>query len=473
MNNSSAPVIPPLIFAHASVHSIGGISLFEPWYINKNNIQNYYSETYVVSRAVQMLQAAGFIIMGINGITISIGAPAEVYERTFITKLRAKEMPTVKGKGQEDVATFILPDDSNLQGVIDMRKTAFRNVLEGVSINEPVYYNNFIAPKQNYWHLSVPGDVSAGLNADKVHRLGITGRGINVVMVDSGWYSHPYFLRKGYAVNPAIAGPGANNPFNDEAGHGTGESANLFAIAPDVNFTMVKMSFVDSAGALNTAVRLNPHVISCSWGSNKQVGPLTGNDQVLSAAVANAVNQGITVVFSAGNGQWGFPGQHPDVISAGGVYVDNNLTLSASDYSSGFASSIFPGRQVPDVCGLVGMRPSAAYIMLPVPPGIGIDTEYGGGAYPLKDETLPYDGWAAFSGTSAAAPQIAGICALLKQAKPSLTPVQIKQLLQITAYDVTLGNCSPGTGANPAAAGPDLATGYGLSNAYAAVTHAL
>ena len=38
-----------------------------------------------------------------------------------------------------------------------------------------------------------------------------------------------------------------------------------------------------------------------------------------------------------------------------------------------------------------------------------------------------------------------------------------------TARDVTQGNCSPNTGANPATPGPDDATGHGLVDAYKAV----
>ena len=51
---------------------------------------------------------------------------------------------------------------------------------------------------------------------------------------------------------------------------------------------------------------------------------------------------GIVVVFAAGNGHWGFPGQHPDVISVGGVDIGQNGTLRASDYASGFMSNIYP-----------------------------------------------------------------------------------------------------------------------------------
>lgn len=286
-------------------------------------------------------------------------------------------------------------------------------------------------------------------------------------MVDSGWYRHPYFTGRGYRVSPVILGPGAASPDHDESGHGTGESANLLAVAPDVQFTMVKMNFVDSAGAFNAAVALNPHIISCSWGGDIRTGPLSAANNVLAAAVANAVRQGIIVVFSAGNGHFGFPGQHPDVISAGGVFMQPDGSLVASDYASGFASAVYPGRNVPDVSGLVGMRPGAAYIMLPVEPGDEIDRGLGGGAHPAKDETPGDDGWAAFSGTSAAAPQLAGVCALMKQANSQLTPSRARDNLKRTAIDVTVGTSNPRTG-GVAGPGPDLATGAGLADAHRA-----
>lgn len=469
---SSAALLPPEVFAHASVHSVGGASLFEAsGSINKQNVAGFFSDGYLIEQAMLKLRAAGFRIMGTNGITISIGAPAEVYEKAFATKLHTEEIPTIKCLGVKEDATYIFPSEGNIKGMIDVSKTSFSQLLEGVSINEPVYYmNRPFAPTQNYWHLEVPGDISAGVNADPIHRMGITGRGVSAVMVDSGWYRHPYFTRRGYRSGQVVLGPATADPLSDNDGHGTGESANLFAVAPDVNFRMVKMNFADSAGAFSAAVALNPKIISCSWGSSKQNGPLAANDLVLSAAIANAVSQGITVVFAAGNGHWGFPGQHPDVISAGGVFMDANMSLRASDYASGFASNIFPGRNVPDLSGLVGMQPKAAYIMLPVQPGSDTDRRLGApGTHPTQDQTTPNDGWAVFSGTSAAAPQIAGVCALLKQYSPNLTPLQIKNILKATAIDVTVGNCSPSTGANAAVPGPDLATGHGLVNALAAL----
>ena len=140
--------------------------------------------------------------------------------------------------------------------------------------------------------------------------------------------------------------------------------------------------------------------------------------------------------------------------------------LMASDYASGFVSNIFLGRKVPDVSGLVGLRPRAQYIMLPVEPGDQIDSALAGGNHPNGDETLPNDGWAAFSGTSAAAPQLAGICALIKQAYPKASPELVKHILMRTAKDVTTGKNIHGQLAH---AGYDLATGTGLANTYQAV----
>ena len=71
--------------------------------------------------------------------------------------------------------------------------------------------------------------------------------------------------------------------------------------------------------------------------------------------------------------------------------------------------------------------------------GASIDVGNAGGRHPNGDETPNNDGWAAFSGTSASCPQVAGVCALIKQACPRLTPAEVKDILMRTARDVTAG----------------------------------
>lgn len=451
--------------------------------VTSENVVQFQAEPNLVTLAKKRLEAAGFEILDVGKALISIAAEREVYERSFQTRLEAIERPVIKEMGEPSTATFINSVDDKPFGEIDTSDTRWDEVLDGIALSEPVYYTRPISsttepPERTAKYLNVPDDVAQGLNAIRVHQNGITGKGVRVVMIDSGWYPHPFFREHNYKVNVVLA-PGSTAPDRDDSGHGTGESANVFAIAPEAELTMIKFDMelegklknVTSVAALKRAIEQRPDIISCSWGSDQRSRQLSPQDKMLAAVVARAVREGIVVIFAAGNGSWGFPAQHPDAIAVGGVYkhLEGSLKgrLEASNYASSFISPVYPGRRVPDLCGLVGQLPDGAYIMLPIPPDGWRDrvlSVVGDG-----DGTSPSDGWAAFSGTSAAAPQIAGICALMKQVDPSLSPARVKQILQQTARDVVEGFSNPDTGGHRAREGLDLATGYGLADAYEAV----
>src|SRR5208282_6706879 len=102
-----------------------------------------------------------------------------------------------------------------------------------------------------------------------------------------------------------------------------------------------------------------------------------------------------------------------------------------------------------------------------VPPGSEIDHETSQPDDGLPgDGTAVDDGWGVFSGTSAAAPQLAGVCALLLEKNPKLTPTDIKAILRRTARTVLVGNANPSSSDNgvPVQAGPgdNGAAGAGL-----------
>jgi hypothetical protein len=475
--STSAADFPDRIFAIASPQSTGA-SLFTPGVLpDASTVGNFVSDPGQVERAVHLLADAGFEVLQANQMMINIAGPRELYESAFGTTLVAEERPTRKSGQIEDTATYFDTTDTDVSGLCSTGGSRFEEVLEGVAIEEPAYpaAPNAFPPAVDYFKLDVPADISLATNADKAHRAGVTGRGVVVAMVDTGWQAHPYFAARGYRVDPTLLGPGTADAGVDESGHGTGESANIFATAPDVTLKPVKAAtasgaLVNLTAAFNAGAALNPHIISNSWTSDVQFGPLSAALQARAAAVAAAWAAGIVVVFAAGNGHWGFPGQHPDVISVGGVDIAIDGALRASNYASGFMSNIYPGRRVPDMSGIVGMLPKAMNIMLPLPPGSAIDTGNAGGSHPTTgDETANNDGWAAFSGTSAACPQVAGVCALIKEACMKLTPAQVRDILKSTARDVTTGTCNPNTGGNAATAGPDLATGNGLVDAHKAV----
>ncbi len=481
MSTQSQPELPSKIYAEAVVRSASGASMLRSSsLVTSENVLQFYAEPSRLRLSVRRLKAAGFEILEVGKALISIAAGSEVYERSFRTTIEAVERPVIKEMGEPSTATFINSVDDRPFGEIDTSKTIWDEVLDGIAINEPVYYSRPTSttepPEKTVKYLNVPDDVAQGLNATLVHQKGITGKGVRVVMIDSGWYPHPFFREHNYKVN-VILTPGSTDSERDDSGHGTGEAANVFAASPEAELTMIKFGValesklknVTSVAAFKRAIEQRPDIISCSWGSDQRSSQLSPQDKLLGAVVARAVREGIVVIFSAGNGHYGFPAQHPDAIAVGGVYkhLEGSLKglLEASNYASSFVSPVYPGRQVPDVCGLVGQLPNGAYIMLPVPPGSQVDQ----GRSASGDGTLPSDGWGVFSGTSAAAPQIAGICALLKQVDPSLSPAKVKQILQQTALDVTEGSSNPSTGGASARAGPDLATGYGLADAYASV----
>ena len=122
---------------------------------------------------------------------------------------------------------------------------------------------------------------------------------------------------------------------------------------------------------------------------------------------------------------------------------------------------------MPDLVAIVGQAPKSILIVMPTMRDSLADQSHSeGGVFPNSDETGPADGWLVSSGTSSAAPMVAGAAALLLQARPSLTPAEVRQALSDTCRDITQGASASG---ETAGVGPDCATGAGLLDVTAAV----
>ncbi|MFN7995887.1 MAG: S8 family serine peptidase [Bryobacteraceae bacterium] len=465
--------------------------------LSMNSVKTFAPDSLDMDRALYQLGKMGFRMTKRGRLSASVRCKRNDFERTFGTRLSKFELdrgerysshsfyfPEQGAPWQPDPEIASLIDDAYIQWPhIYMSSASVPAPEKPASPAVPAVK----PPQVDYFHLDVPGDLVAFLNAAQVRQAGGTGRGIRVAMVDTGFAhtSHPFFASHGFQSTVDLA-PRAVNDKTDLNGHGTGESANVFSVAPGATFIGIKVDNDNDPqnGAsllegFQTAMEHRPHIITISMGydlrdNNGQLTELPNSLAALEAEVQAAVAAGVIVIFSAGNGHFSFPGMMPDVISAGGVFVDGNGAMQASDYASAFDSKIYSGRHVPDFCGLVGMLPHAGYLMLPVPPGSEIDREM---ADPNDgqpgDETQPDDGWGAFSGTSAAAPQLAGVCALLLEKNPSLTPADLKALLRSTARDVLEGHANPASSDDmrtPMESGPgdDGATGAGLVDVFAA-----
>ena len=361
------------------------------------------------SRQIECARKLGvrdFTIDKIGRFSISASIEAEKFKEFFETELVEEERADdVRSLAPPPGAAFRVPEIDGLETII-----------ERAYVQRPPHYfaGERILPPESVppfgddkFRLRVPDDVALLMQARTVHQRGIFGRGVTVAMPDNGFFKHPYFDAHGYNYL-AIAAPDAIDYETDLSGHGTGISANLLAVAPGVNFIGIKQ--VNKTLGFKTAVEMGPDVISCSWAAELEGNSptLPNNLKPFHLTVLDAIARGIVVCVAAGNGGVkGFPG-----------------SIAEEDY-----------------------------IPLPVP-----QAAHGGSA--------ARDGWFAFSGSSSATPMVAGICALLKEVKPGLSPQEIKNLLKYTARDITAGMNANGRKARP---GPDGAVGYGLADAARAV----
>ncbi|MEX2621283.1 MAG: S8 family serine peptidase [Egibacteraceae bacterium] len=459
---------PDRVYFEAVVQSQSGASIFTgSAALEHEELAQYRPSRGRVAQTAAELQRLGFTVRHLGTFSVSGDVAQQTWEETFGTRVERRSQPVSAdrpGAGElaflSHVADVPFTIPPTLQGLVER---AYPQL-------PPTFFASPLPPRVGYHHLRVPADVAMILRATPVHQAGVTGDGVLVAMTDTGFYRHPFYDWHGYRYQATLA-PDAVHVELDENGHGTAEAANIFAVAPDIDFIGVKMGG-NATLAFKTASDLHPAVLTNSWGYHLPgETELPNHLKPLEAAVAEAVGErGIAVCFSAGNGHVAFPGMMPDVISVGGVHARDTLSgddfdLEAADYASSFDSLIYPGRHVPDVCGLVGMQPAGIYILLPVQPGCEIDVGLAGGTFPDADETADDDGWAVISGTSASSPQIAGLCALLRQAQPGLPPSLIKALLRASARDVTTGQSAM---AEPAGPGHDGATGAGLVDAHRA-----
>ncbi len=320
-------------------------------------------------------------------------------------------------------------------------------------------------PDPGYWHLRIPDDPIKYM-VTKAHSRNIKGKGIKIALVDSGFMRpyHPYFKRRGYEIKKTIAFSEDEMPKQDFKGHGTAMAACILAVAPEATLIPVKAyvgvdELFPSAFEKAILAKPKPHIISCSWGYSEDSLPSDSTIELLDALIDLAVEEGITVLFACGNHpdtvvSW--PSSKPNVISVGGAYITEGDQLMASDFAVS-GQSIVTRRQCPDLCGLCGIQPIAAYIALPIPP----NSEYDIWLSYWGDVTLADDGWVITSGTSAATALAAGVAALWMQANPSnkRKPDKVKQGLMDSCLAIRNGQSSTG---EPA----DRATGAGLVQAF-------
>ena len=292
------------------------------------------------------------------------------------------------------------------------------------------------------------------IRATELWNAGFDGSGTVVANMDTGVdANHP-------DLEPSYRG-GSNSWFDpnnqhstpyDKTGHGTqtmslmvgGDSGGTsIGVSPGAQWIAVKI-FNDAGEASLSSIHQGfqwlldpdgnpgtndiPDVVNNSWGFPNLVDQcyteFSGDIDVLKAA-------GIAVVFSGGNqGSLGSvsPGDNPGSFAVGAVDSSSNVASTSSRGPSACDGTFFPEVVAPGVSVRVA------------------DLTFGG-VFP--------DSYASVSGTSFAAPHVAGTMALLRQADPGTSVAALEQALTGSAVDL-------------GAAGADNVSGYGMIDAVAA-----
>jgi serine protease AprX len=457
------------VTATFAVQTISGAPLQEQrGTLTRDNYQQFAPAPAARERAVEDAIRLGLHVVRSGRFGITVSGPAELMGELVggPLTLQARRRRTSTASTMDFAENFESPRAADLFLAPPMTLSVPAPFSESVDhlvfTPPPTFFAEPSAtPPVPGYHAATPADLRRVLNVPD----GFDGQGVTVAMVDTGFYPHPYYAANGFDYK-AVVTPPSPDPDVDTYGHGTAMALNIFATAPKAKLLGFKLAG-PAQDALEDAADSGADIISCSWGYDyEQVFPQ------LQSTLLSIIDEGKIVLFASGNGQFAWPGSEPGVLSVGGVYWNAANQLEASNYASGFASSQFPGRTVPDICGLCGQRPTAVYIMMPTQPGCSMDQERGGKPYPEGDETRPGDGWVGASGTSAATPQVAGIVALMLQKARSkgrtLSTEDVRGILTRTGVEIKSGHNAMG---RPSGGQPNAATGFGLVDASAALAN--
>ncbi|MDT8323727.1 MAG: S8 family serine peptidase [Bacteroidota bacterium] len=246
------------------------------------------------------------------------------------------------------------------------------------------------------------------LNLDNTYNYVDDGSGVTAYILDTGiMYTHSEFGTRASFAFDAFNGNGA-----DCNGHGTHVAGTIgggtTGVAKNVTLKSVRVLDCNGSGTISGVIA------GVDWVAQNAVAPAVANmslggsaSSALDAAVAGATTQGITFVVSAGNNNRDAcqfsPAREPTAITVGATGSDDKRA-SYSNYGS--CVDIFA-------------------------PGTSITSAYYTSA----------SAYATMSGTSMAAPHVAGVAALYLQNNTSASPSQVSAAVVSNASQgVMIGN---------------------------------
>lgn len=292
--------------------------------------------------------------------------------------------------------------------------------------NEPYY--------DQHWHLHVNSYLTstysvsseASINIDDAWSI-TKGENITVAVIDTGIAnnhadltlykqynaytgvadSSPIYGTDDYEHGTAVAGI-INAQVNGIGGVGVAPSANLIAINDGIgNGGSFSSTIIES---FNFANEQGADIINNSWGTGNVLDSV--RDKINDLATNGRNGKGIIIVFSAGNSGTSIGDDESalDTVIGVGATNKNNLRSYYSNY----------GEELD--------------IMAPGGSTLGIfTTDIPGNTGYVNNEYITIDSSNRFAGTSAAAPVVSGVIALMLSANPNLTRAQVMEILKDTS----------------------------------------
>jgi len=294
------------------------------------------------------------------------------------------------------------------------------------------------------------------IHVPELHQMGYSGKGVLICMLDTGYNLHHEALQHihpmaeyDFIFHDDTTRNQAGKDIASQHNHGTEtlsviggkKRGQLYGPAYGAQFILAKTEDIRSetpieednwVAAIEWADSIGVDVASSSLGYLDwyTYEDMDGNTAVTTRAADMAVARGIVVVVAAGNWRndpWHYisaPADADSVISVGAVDINGHITSFSS------AGPTYDGRTKPEVVAL-GSNVYAAH---------------------PNDSTA----YIRVAGTSFSTPLTAGVTALLLQAHPTWTPMQVREALMMTA---------------DRADHPDNLYGWGLVNALAALQY--
>ena len=407
---------------------------------------------------------------------------SEICEKILAeNKLKIKQRPEYA----KNIYFVSAPENTGLQ-IFDIAEMLLKRKEVELCHPELIRKRGFkrIHPKQ--WHLKATifdnTRISAGINADKAHKLSL-GSNVIIALIDDGFeIDHPEFSKPGKVIYARDISSNSNDPrprnsFNNHgtacAGVALASGIKASGVAPEAILMPVRLvsnlGSLAEAEAFKWAADHGADIISCSWGPedgdwsdpddpihNILIDLPDSTRLAIDYAVANGrQGKGCIITFAAGNGNEdckydGYASY--EKVMAVAACNDTGKRSIYSDFGNAvwccFPSSDFgyPPFNHPE----------------PLTSGIYTTDRLGKYGYNTSDNYTDQ-----FGGTSSSCPGVAGAAALILTANPDLTWIQVREIIKETSQKIDIA------GGDYNSDGHSRFYGYGRIDAEKAVTKTL